>query len=347
MNINTEIASSFTVEHYRKIRSKLDDLYELNDEWNKLLDAFDRRIQERFIRPIGELLKHDSNEENSMRPGFSILALDCLLIDTIQSFREGRKSTGEVSPAKSFKDFLKDEMSDFFNHEDRRDFFGDVRNGLFHNGETRGNWKIRKDSYPLIKKEGETRIINRDLFHKQIELAFTKLCTDLKSHDITHRKLFLDRMDDLCGLTVPFHYYFAYGSNMLDSELKRDNIDGEYIGAAFLPNYRLEFTKHSITRQCDAASIRKDSASVVWGAVFRICKESRKKLCEREQGYKEIEIQVFRQIDNNLKQIRAFTFWGESTCSRQCGPSAEYRNVVVKGAESRDLPKDYIDLILR
>src|SRR5437867_2972694 len=48
-----------------------------------------RRVCERFLQPIRELERFDKRESSPFRQGFAIAALDCLLIDTIQSFREG------------------------------------------------------------------------------------------------------------------------------------------------------------------------------------------------------------------------------------------------------------------
>jgi len=42
--------------------------------------------------------------------------------------------------------------------------------------------------------------------------------------------------------------YFAYGSNLLDSEIRRHAPDAEPVGVAFLTGYRLVFNKHS--RSC-------------------------------------------------------------------------------------------------
>lgn len=196
MDLETELASKFTIGSYLEIRDKLSS-QESSEEWKLVLDAFHRRISERFLKPIEELLKQDKSL--TMRSGFAILALDCLLIDTIQSFREGRIKTGETSTAKSFKNFLKAASFSDFKSKDRGEFFADVRNGLFHNGETRGNWKIRRDTDQLLLKKDNSRIINRSIFHERIIVEFNRLCQDLKVPESSQRRLFLDRMDALSG----------------------------------------------------------------------------------------------------------------------------------------------------
>jgi hypothetical protein len=103
----TEIASDFTIGNYHELRAKLDVHTFDAPEWRLVTQALRDRIEERFLRPLRELARFDKCDSLPMRPGFAILALDCLLIDTIQSFREGRSTTGEVSPALSFKSFLR------------------------------------------------------------------------------------------------------------------------------------------------------------------------------------------------------------------------------------------------
>jgi hypothetical protein len=211
----TEIASSFTVGKYRQIRLNLDASAPCTEDWQAVFGAFKRRIRERFLRPIRELAKHDKKCLKAgiklvdgrglpYAPGASILALDCLLIDTIQSFREGRGLTATISPARSFKEFLRSSngFSDFTSR-DREDFFGDVRNGLLHNGETRGNWKFRIDVPRLLIKDQQSRTINRRIFHARIVREFRQFCWSLTSvgdSAIEAKDHFLRRMDAICGV---------------------------------------------------------------------------------------------------------------------------------------------------
>jgi hypothetical protein len=94
----TEIASGFTAGDYRRVRASLDPVEPTTAEWTEVLSAFKRRMIERFLRPIRELARYDKNDHLPYRPGAAILALDCLLIDTLEAFQEGRGSTNEISP---------------------------------------------------------------------------------------------------------------------------------------------------------------------------------------------------------------------------------------------------------
>ena len=181
---DTEIASNFTIADYHVLRDALDTEQPAMAEWAHILVAFKSRIEERFLHPIRELERYDKAEFLPMRPGFAILALDCLLIDTIQSFREGRISTGEISPAASFKNFMRGSLAfKSFTGRDRDDFYGYVRSGLLHNGETRRNWKVRIDTPALLVRNQATksRTINRRLFHAGILCEYRRLCREIKS----------------------------------------------------------------------------------------------------------------------------------------------------------------------
>ena len=85
--------------------------------------------------------------------------------------------------------------------------------------------------------------------------------------------------------TVPVtDLYFAYGSNLLDSEIRRHAPEAESVGVAFLAGYRLVFNKHSVSRGGDAASIEKSPSSVVWGYLYRLSDRDRNGLTRREKG---------------------------------------------------------------
>lgn len=349
MDPATEIASGFTIGDYRALRPSLKASEYIGDAWRDVLKAFWRRIDERFLRPITELTKHDEDDQMPMRPGFAILALDCLLIDTIQAFREGRVGAGQISPALSFKTFLKDGIAfASFSSRDRDRFFSYVRNALLHNGETRGDWRVRIDTYPVLTRDANSgaRIINRRLFHAGVLRELGRLCRDLMSEDPGARSQFLRRMDSMCGWPVePFpHLYFAYGSNLLCSEIARTT-ESHPVGLAYLPEHRFTFDKHSTTRKCDAANIVPDASRVVWGYVYKVSDVGRELLRQRERGYSEIDADVILVDGHDRAPAACFTFLAERHCEHSCGPSGEYFGLVESGARERGLPEDYLSYL--
>jgi cation transport regulator ChaC len=352
MDPATELASNFTVERYAPLRDHLVGAALDEKAWAEVISAIRRRVQERFLTPVRELSRFDEQDELPYRPGFAILALDCLLIDTIQSFREGRVTTGNVSPAKSFKTFLSSPRFADFKATDRGDFFQYVRNGIFHNGETRKNWKIRIDNKRMLDRDGttETTTINRQLFHAAVEQEFHDLISLLESGDVEVRQNFLRRLDAMSGIpTDPLkNFYFAYGSNLKDVECLRTATGAQSYGVAFLPCYRLAFTKCSTTRRGDAANIHEDPGSMVWGYVYRVSDGDREALKEREGGYKKITVTVHLgppKSEDYPTPLTAFTFAASATCAQKCGPRSDYLQLLIEGAKERGLPEAYQETI--
>src|SRR6185312_7740201 len=336
MDLTTELASNFTVGRYQQLR----DLLAQNDPaaWCEVLYAVRRRISERFLRPMRDLARFDKQEELPNRPGFAILALDCLLIDTIQAFREGRVSTVEVSPAHSFRTFLHTPRFADFRSRDRADFFHYVRNGILHNGETRKDWKVRIDTTRMLERTATSRTLNRRLFHAGVIKEWRELHHHLRQGDTASRTAFLQRMDSMAGLPVETypHVYFAYGSNLLTSECERTMQDARPYGLAYLPGYRLVFTKHSTTRNGDAASITAETTSMVWGFLYRLTDEDKAKLTLREGGYYEQPVTVhLMAADGNTTPVDAFTYIGNHACAKHCGPPSTYLDLIIQGARDR------------
>ena len=103
------------------------------------------------------------------------------------------------------------------------------------------------------------------------------------------REAFRKRMDAICGrLARPGSLYFAYGSNLLDREIKVSAASAQPEGIAYLPGWRLMFNKHSKSRgDKDTADIQKCASRVVWGFVYRVTDEDKDGLKRCERGYRE------------------------------------------------------------
>lgn len=353
MDLTTELATGFPVSRYRALRDGLGHPVADVAAWAEVVAAVRRRIDERFLQPITTLTNTTGTE--GIVPGFAILALDCLLIDTIQSFREGRETTGKNSAARSFGSFLKRARFSCFSSNDRSAFYHYVRNGLLHNGETRGDWKVRTDTSEMLTRVAGTneRVLNRKLFHEAIVEEVVDYFHDLAAGAPLARARFLQRMDALSGVPptpeVPVgptdEMYFAYGSNLSEREMLAKAPNARAEGLAFLPGYRLVFTKHSMMRRCDAASIERSACSMVWGLLYSIPSRDAVGLAKREGGYARREVAVWRSAeppDDDPQRVDAYTFVGKVPCLRGCGPAPEYVRLIVDGASARGLPEEYV-----
>ncbi len=157
-------------------------------DWVEAIEIFKDRIAGRFIVPINALIKYErSRQPCERRCGFVIMAIDCLLIETLQAFRWG-KLLSEYDPTEAslIVKFLR--KSPRFNWEDWKAyrFCKDIRNGILHQAETKNDSLIRSDGPLVTGDENENGlIINRTKFHEQVEGAFTDYLDELREESRT------------------------------------------------------------------------------------------------------------------------------------------------------------------
>jgi hypothetical protein len=162
----------------------------------------DDRYRERFFDPIRCLKKAQGNEAGY---GFAIMALCCLMIETIESYRQGLPSaskddmealeklpvngtSGEYSlkgPFRNCSGWVFEEFFGFDNHKryfpdvSGKTFYQNIRCGLLHQAQTKGGWLIgRVGSY---WDEGPPGSINRDEFSERLEECFRDYLRELQA----------------------------------------------------------------------------------------------------------------------------------------------------------------------
>jgi hypothetical protein len=150
-------------------------------------------------------------------PGFAIMSLCCLLVETLQSFIEGTfvdvvanrcgfpdSDCIKFAPSTSgaFKRFFRRAAfkADFDNDSAFR-FSQDVRNALLHAAETRGGWivwrAVPKDR--IIQRVDNGYILNRTNFYKALKVEFESYLNELRNVGQTKlRENFVARIDDIC-----------------------------------------------------------------------------------------------------------------------------------------------------
>jgi hypothetical protein len=178
---------------------------------SKVLDAFRRqstcelaeflreRYTERFFEPIRRLQSSPLNERGY---GFSIMALCCLLIETLQCYREGLPATGTAEHAKLegttrkltvpphcalpapreardvFQAFFSAPQNPaLFPGVDGLDFYENIRCGLLHQAQTKKGWRIVVTG-PLWDAGG--KILNRNEFVEATEKCFQHYLSELR-----------------------------------------------------------------------------------------------------------------------------------------------------------------------
>lgn len=220
--MNADICFALSSADWEKLMQRLD-----HDEaaWAEAVCVFERRIKERFLTCIDALFAADtkpdmeplaSTTEAHCIPGFSIMGLCCLLVETLQGFRESAAATGSAgtctyptgpcirpSPDTTgqFIKFLRRPSfcGAFAGDKTAKSFVRGVRNGILHKAETR-KWVIwRYLPHQIVTPLEDGYVLNRTMFYEAVKQEFESYLKDLC--DPTKRSLrerFKQKMDDIC-----------------------------------------------------------------------------------------------------------------------------------------------------
>jgi hypothetical protein len=115
------------------------------------------RFEERYFNPIESM---EANKKN----GFLTIAICCMTVEALESFRRGWPSS-ENHSKEAFRGFLTQQLRFAAFNAYAEGFYYKVRCGILHHGETKGGWRIRR-SGPLFDPASLT--INATRFHRQL-----------------------------------------------------------------------------------------------------------------------------------------------------------------------------------
>ena len=178
-------------------------------DWQKAIDIFDARIRCRFFDPVDELIKFDQSRSRQTF-GFAILAIDFLVIETLQGFREGETDHIRKSE-RLFTNFLK-QWAAFTAclHKNcnpdgyAKRIYTAYRCALYHSGATDGAFRVGISGQMVDFQADHEVKINRTCFHQNLKREFDGYLVDLSKTD--NRELrcnFKKKMDAICGLLRP------------------------------------------------------------------------------------------------------------------------------------------------
>lgn len=161
-----ELATKFTVGDY------LDAVAHDPPDRSKIAEGIHRRFLERYLEPVSS---------SSSRHGFTMMAVACLMIEALESFRRGWPDTSRRGAAElAFCSFFDahDSFASFRGHA--HEFYKGVRCGILHQAETTLGWRIRRDG-DLLKIEGATRTVNAKKFVTALKHALDGYRDGLKA----------------------------------------------------------------------------------------------------------------------------------------------------------------------
>jgi len=125
-------------------------------------------------------------------------------------------------------------------------------------------------------------------------------------------------------------YYFAYGSNLNQRQMRERCPDSEPKFIATLPNYKLVFVGWSRQWRGGVASIRPFRGERVPGAIYEVSDRNLRRLDSYEgypRSYTRLNVTVF---DEGGEPIKAITYI-KSGQSDEAQPSKEYLALIQQG----------------
>jgi len=198
---NFEIAPGHRVKGWKSL--SLAEADSAAEEWEKAIEILDARIRNRFIEPAQLLIDAEDGKGRGTN-GFAVLAIDFLLIETIQGFRRGLINHNRESKA-LFRTFLTN-WSAFIACVPQGRNAGDLavsvyeqgRCALHHTGSTDRMVVRKSDKMFAFHSDGRI-VVNRSVLHKELTKAFDDYLVELKNPvNVDLRRRFKAKMDHIC-----------------------------------------------------------------------------------------------------------------------------------------------------
>jgi hypothetical protein len=190
------ISPKYRKSHWQKAHA--------NSDWNCMVEIFKDRIESRFLQPIRLIANHRDIGEFS---GFSILALDCLIIETLNQFYSGLDETQGAHDI-AFWNFFKNSefFKDHFSRKKAFTFYSHYRCGIMHQAQTKKKSVVRIDQSTMIQSVendiSEGLIVDRSKFHGAVEREISSYIERLKDgsgKNFELRSNFVKKMNIICG----------------------------------------------------------------------------------------------------------------------------------------------------
>ena len=139
-------------------------------------------------------------------------------------------------------------------------------------------------------------------------------------------------------------FYFAYGSNMDEGQMRERCPGARLVSSAVLNNYRLDFTIFSPKRKCGCADVVSAPGHKVYGLVYSISEEELVRL----DGYENVPVAYKRSI----AKVTLATGEAQNTFVYEVAdkkpfraPSKEYIGLLRSAAEKHAFPREYREML--
>jgi len=172
------------------------------------------RLEERYVLPLRVTCKKN---------GFLMMAVSCLLIETLESFYQGWEDTSEAINRNVIKVFCRPDPKRstvsasevsfcyFFQRHSAfsalrpyaQRFYVNVRCGILHQGETTGGWRVLRKGGLMFDPSG--LVINASRFFNEVGKALAAYVTELQEADWDAEvwKSFMAKMNTVIQHCIP------------------------------------------------------------------------------------------------------------------------------------------------
>lgn len=176
-----EVAPRYFASQWRALSATLDPAAVSDPDdpgvgWSEAIRVVKGRFDSRFLSPI-HLLR------DKPYVGFLIVAIDCLLVESLQGLIAGQRGVRNDSRVLVVQ-FLtqRDSFKPHFSPALANRFYEDVRCGILHDGETKNGWLVWKGHHVVVDDRGPHQpiVLDRLLFHRLVEIEFKRYLSDLR-----------------------------------------------------------------------------------------------------------------------------------------------------------------------
>lgn len=163
------------------------------DDWKKAIDIFHDRISGRYMNPISSLLK------DVVTNGFVIMAIECLIIETLIQFRDGIDELKRRHNREDYSNFLKDEFSTVFDEDTAVRFYEGIRCGILHSSQIKKDTRLTTSEKYVIKLENDILYVSVERLLFELNNYIENYENELQNpNNETLRENFIKKMDLIC-----------------------------------------------------------------------------------------------------------------------------------------------------
>jgi hypothetical protein len=186
------ISRNYKVEHWTRLSFKQEA------DWETAVAIFQDRLETRYLEHIRAVLHRKTS-------GFAVLALDSALIETLEQFWRGTRSTPYKQGKSYFVSFFgRTSFCDHFDDKLAGLFYETIRCGLLHQSETESNSRIKRgtnNSLVAYTVDRAGLVVDINKFHALLEQVIQEYAAELRNpNSVKAREAFRRKMNYICRI---------------------------------------------------------------------------------------------------------------------------------------------------